>query len=315
MTGYDVLDPDHRPENPLSDLDILQLRTLHALLQQRSVTAAARTLRRSQPTLSGALAKLRRYFRDDLLSRSGNHYVLTPFAQQLLPLTSVAVAAVDRVFAAESAYDPSITRREFSIISSDHGISVIGGPLSDLLLREAPLARVRYVPVTPAAISREDDIYRTVDGVFMLSGYLDLPRRLDLYTDRWVCVVSAGNTRVGETLSMSDLQELPWVTTFVDPLGRTPVWRQMELLGVVPRVCAVVESFLAVPAVLRGTEAIGFLQSRVAAIAAREPDFRVLDCPFDVVPLVQSFWWHPMHDEDPAHLWLRNTLRGLRDSL
>jgi hypothetical protein len=27
MTGYDALDPDHRTENPLSDLDILQLRT------------------------------------------------------------------------------------------------------------------------------------------------------------------------------------------------------------------------------------------------------------------------------------------------
>ncbi|SLI87042.1 Uncharacterised protein [Mycobacteroides abscessus subsp. abscessus] len=67
----------------------------------------------------------------------------------------------------------------------------------------------------------------------------------------------------------------------------------MELLGVVPRVCAVTESFLALPQLIRGTEAIALLQERVAKLVASGPDFRVLDCPFDAVPLVEAFWWHP----------------------
>jgi len=157
------------------------------------------------------------------------------------------------------------------------------------LTRAAPHARVRFIPVTTEAISREDDFYRTIDGVFMPHGYLDLPRAIDLYTDRWVCVVAADNARVGERLTMADLRALPWVATFVDPLGRAPAWRQMELLGVVPRVCAVTESFLALPQLIRGTEAIALLQERVAKLVASGPDFRVLDCPFDAVPLVEAF--------------------------
>ncbi|OBJ38399.1 LysR family transcriptional regulator [Mycobacterium colombiense] len=299
----------------MAGLDVSQLRALHALLTERSVSGAAARLGRSQPTLSNSLARLRRHFGNELLSRSGNHYVLTPFAQQLLILTDAAVAAVDRVFAAEADFEPRNTTREYTVVSSDHGISVVGGPLVTRILQHAPEARLRFVPVTPAVIGREADFYRTVDGVFMPDGYLGLPRRLEIYEDRWVCVVASDNPRVAEHLTMQDLNELPWVTAFLDPFGKVPPWRQMELLGVVPRVCAAAGSFLAIPRLLKGTAAIALLQSRVADIAAAGPEFRILECPFDPVPLVESFWWHPVHDDDPAHQWLRRQLAELSQEL
>ncbi|WP_218670884.1 LysR family transcriptional regulator [Microbispora sp. GKU 823] len=296
----------------LSGLDLPQLHALHALLTERSVTGAAARLGRSQPTLSGSLARLRRHFGDELLTRSGNHYALTRFAEQLRPLTTIAVAAVERVFGAEAEFDPRQTRREFTVVSSDHGISILGGPLVARISREAPGARVRFIPVTPESISRKEEFYHTIDGVLMPHGYLDLPRNIDLYADRWVCVVSAANSRVGERLSMSDLQKLPWVATFSDPLVRAPAWRQMELLGVSPRVCAVAESFLALPHLVRGSDAVALLQERVAALVASGPEFRILECPFEAMPLVEAFWWHPLHDDDPGHAWLRRCISELQ---
>lgn len=306
------MNADRVSDLTLAALDLPQLRALHALLAERSVTGAAERLARSQPTLSSSLARLRRHFGDDILSRSGNHYVLTPFAQQLYPLTILAVAAVDRVFSAEAVFEPDRTQREFTIVSSDHGISVVGGLLLAGLMEEAPSARIRFISPTPEMFGREGDFYRTVDGAFMPDGYLNLPRRLDLYSDRWVCLVSAQNSRVGDSLTMADLRQLPWVTTSVDPVNRSPAWRQMELLGVVPRVCAVADSFLAMPRLIVGSNAITMLQSRVAQIAAPGPEFRLLECPFDVVPLIESFWWHPMHDDDPAHAWLRGLMERHR---
>ncbi|MTD54625.1 LysR family transcriptional regulator [Amycolatopsis pithecellobii] len=306
------MDSANQGEPRPSGLDLPLLHALHALLTERSVTAAAARLGRSQPTLSSALARLRRHFGDDLLTRSGNHYVLTRFAEQLRPLTGVAVAAVGRVFSAEAEFDPGETRREFTIVSSDNGISVLGRRLVARVARDAPGARIRFLPVTPESISRKDEFYRTVDGVLMPHGYLDLPRNIDLYTDRWVCVVSAENTRVGERLTMTDLQELPWVATFEDPLERAPAWRQMEMLGVVPRVCATAESFLTMPQLVRSSDAVALLQERVAALVATGPEFRILECPFDAIPLVEAFWWHPIHDDDPGHSWLRGCLADLR---
>ncbi|MFC4535987.1 LysR family transcriptional regulator [Sphaerisporangium dianthi] len=296
-------------------LDTVHLQALHALLVERTVTGAALRLGRTQPTLSAALARLRRHFRDDLLTRVGNHYELTPFAQQLCPLAAVAVAAVERVFSAQAGFDPARSGRTFSIVSSDYGIGVVGEHLVGVLERSAPHARVRFEPVTAEAFSRNPDFYRTVDGVFMPQGYIELPRRLDLFRDRWVCVVAEDNPVVGDRLTMADLDVLPWVTTFQDPMGRAAAWRQMELLGVTLNVIAVVDSFLAVPRLVRRTGAIALVQERLALRVAEALGVRTLDCPFEAVPLVEAFWWHPMHDADPGHAWLRRHLADMRDRL
>ena len=68
-------------------LDLNLLISLDALLQERSVSRAAQRLGLSQPTLSAALARLRRHFGDELLARSGNSYALTPLAERLLEST------------------------------------------------------------------------------------------------------------------------------------------------------------------------------------------------------------------------------------
>jgi len=43
------------------------------------------------------------------------------------------------------------------------------------------------------------------------------------------------------------------------------------------------------------------IRDRVAGV-------RVLPCPFDAVPITETFWWHPMYRTDPAHIWLREVL-------
>ncbi|WP_020498726.1 LysR family transcriptional regulator [Sciscionella marina] len=305
---------ESEPAN-LHSLDNNHLHALHALLTERTVTGAAQRLGRTQPTLSAVLARLRRHFSDDLLTRSGNHYQLTPFAAQLLPLTNVAVVAVERVFSAESSFDPAGSERVFTIVSSDYGISVIGAHLVALLEKRAPRASVRFEPVTPDVLSRDPEFYRTVDGVFMPHGYLDLPRSMDLFRDRWVCVAAADNPAIGDRLSMAELRNLPWVATFGNPLGRAPAWRQMELLGVTPRVCATADSFLSMLQLVRRTGGLALVQHKLAAGMAEALGVRILPCPFDAVPIVEAFWWHPMHDPDSAHAWLRGLLTEARAEL
>ena len=53
-------------------LDLNLLLILDALSEERSVTAVARRLRISQPTVSFSLNKLRDFFQDELFVRQGN---------------------------------------------------------------------------------------------------------------------------------------------------------------------------------------------------------------------------------------------------
>ena len=43
-----------------------------------------------------------------------------------------------------------------------------------------------------------------------------------------------------------------------------------------------------------------FDHNRIVAIRA-DMSVRVLPCPFEVAPLVEAIWWHPMYDDDPEH--------------
>ena len=75
-------------------LDLNLLVTLNALLEERSVTRAAERVGVSQPAASAALGRLRRHFGDELLTRSGGRYSLTPLGVELLPRTVEALRSV-----------------------------------------------------------------------------------------------------------------------------------------------------------------------------------------------------------------------------
>ena len=52
-----------------------------------------------------------------------------------------------------------------------------------------------------------------MDGVVLPHGYLSRLPHVDLFTDRWVCVVSADNDDVGDRLTLDELAAMPTVLT------------------------------------------------------------------------------------------------------
>lgn len=290
----------------LARLDLNLLVALDALLEHRSVSRAAEQIGLSQPAVSAQLARLRRHFGDELLTRVGNQYRATPLAVQLRERVRAAVTGVERVFAAEPAFDPATTTREFSLAMSDYGVAVLGTALAGRLSAEAPAARLRFAPNTPALVDRAAHALTGIDLLLMPHGFVDgLPHR-DLYRDEWVFVAADGNAAVGDGLTVELLQRLPWVMSYHGPTASTPAARQMRMLGIAPTAQVVTESFMTVPALVAGTDRIALLQRRLADRLGPAAGVRVLAPPVEIAPLVEAIWWHPMYDDDPEHLYLRD---------
>ncbi|MFJ7215062.1 LysR family transcriptional regulator [Amycolatopsis sp. NPDC098790] len=292
----------------LRSLDLNLLVALDALLVERSVTRAATRLAISQPSMSASLSRLRRHFGDELLHRVGNQYELTPLGGRLNRMVGDVLHGAERVFGSQATFDPETSERQVTVVASDYAMAVAIQALCADLDRHAPGMHVRVRHITPEFVGQGDEGFRAVDGVFMPHGFLpDLPHT-DLYQDRWVCVVATENPEVGERLTLADLARLPWVDAFGGPRGSTPAARQLQLLGVEPVVQVTADSFLGVPFLVAGTRRIALLQERLARRIADRPDLRILDCPFEAVPLVEAFWWHPVYEHDIEHAWLRERL-------
>lgn len=290
----------------LANLDLNLLVSLDALLEQRSVTRAAQQLGLSQPALSASLARLRRHFGDELLSRVGNEYRLSPLAAQLKPRVRLALDGVERVFIAQPQFDPASSTRQFSVQLSDYASALLGSRLSELLAEAAPGARLRLPHNTPETVDHAEQTLLTTDVLVLPHGFItDLPHE-DLIRDRWVIVVSADNPDIGDELTIEQLEVLPWVATYHGPTASTHAARQLRMAGIEPRVEVVTESFLTVPWLVAGTRRIALLQERLVHLLAADVGVRALPCPFEVGPLIDAMWWHPVYDRDPEHSFFRD---------
>jgi DNA-binding transcriptional LysR family regulator len=305
-----------RPVAHLANLDLNLMVALRELLRERNVTRAAERLGITQPAASAALSRLRRHFGDELLVRDRNGYLLTALASQLAEQVEAVCAASERLFAASSHFDPATSEREFTLVMADYTIGVMGEALSQLIHTEAPGVRLHIRLVREALTAEYADTIRFIDGLVAPPTHgFTLPntRSAELFRDRWVVLISAGNPVLarGARLGLDSLARLPWVAPYYRDhpnVPGAPVMRQLALLDIQPRIAVRVESYLAVPHFVAGTDRIALMQQRLAARLAGRGDLRVLECPGDPEPIVEALWWHRQYEDDVAHAWLRRLI-------
>lgn len=303
------------PKDVLARLDLNLLISLAALLEERSVTRAAERLRLSQPALSASLAKLRRHFNDQLLARHGNIYELTPLAARLLEPVSLALESVRRVFESESDFDPRSSTREFQIYGSDYGFATVGQAVSRLAAHEAPGVKFRFALHSPRIVEEAHDLLRTSDGLLIPHGHVTALGSDDLWSDSWVIIADEQHPELGEELTLSDLASNPWALTYQSKAAFTSAGQQLQSLGIEFDVHVVVQSFLAMPFYILGTRRLALIQASLVTTIMRIPGLRVFKPPFEAVPVANALWWHPLHENDPGHQWMRALFRRAGEEL
>lgn len=288
----------------LARLDLNLVVALRALLEERNVTRAGQRVGLSQPAMSAALARLRRHFDDDLLARVGGHYELTALGQVLLERTSTAYDVIERLFSSQATFDPANESREFKLVASDYAVAVFGAELARVVHEEAPGIRLRFTQTPPTVVDDTTTLLSTVDGLLMPHGVISDFPATDLYDDRWVFVIADDHPSVEDRLTRENLADLPWVT--YQRTYDAPAVRQLGMLGVEPRVEVSVDSFQLLPLLVAGTRRIAMVQARLAHLLAPIAPVRVVEPPYEAVPLQEAMWWHPVHTHDAAHIWLRD---------
>jgi len=123
--------------NGLNRFDLNTLVALKALLDERHVTRASNTLSLTQSALSRTLARLRQYFDDPLLVKSGKHLSLTPKAVRLYEPLTLVLEQVSALLKPEY-FEPESAKDSISIATNDYGSHTLLPKLVPLLNEVAP---------------------------------------------------------------------------------------------------------------------------------------------------------------------------------
>ena len=196
----------------LFDLNLLV--ALDALLTERNVTRAGNRLNLSQSAMSGALARLRHYFRDELLVPVGRQMVLTPVAEGLVVPVRDILLQIRGTLGSKPTFDPSTATRHLSLAVSDYVTEILMADVLRTARCDAPHITFELRPVGRRASedleSGELDFLIAPDGYVLSSQPTEV-----LFEDTYTCVIWERNQAIGKTMSLEQYLDLGHVVVNV----------------------------------------------------------------------------------------------------
>ncbi|MGH8781665.1 LysR family transcriptional regulator [Paraburkholderia sp.] len=291
----------------MAEPDLNLLFALNALLTEKNVTRAARSLQLSASAMSRTLTRLRAETGDPLLVRAGRDMVLTPYAEEIRERTENIVRDARAVLRpAPVAPDFSTLRRTFTIRANESFVEAFGAQLIAEVTSLAPFVRLHFAskPEKSATSLREGSADLEI-GVLEEMG--PEVRVRALFRDRFLGVIRKGHPLERERkVTLKRYAAFGHVAT---PYGRQiteSLDAAIALAGLERTIVARVPSFPAALAVVRASDLVAllpasFMQTQSAAsVIAHSFDLPVATDGFTV-----SQMWHPRLEVDPVHRWLR----------
>jgi DNA-binding transcriptional LysR family regulator len=284
----------------IATLDLNLLLVFDAIEREDSIVRAASRLGMSQPAASHALG-------DDLFIRTAHGMRPTVHARRLAEYARRALMELELGLRA-TLFDPASSARTFSIAVDNYSAVVLTGPLLGAIRRAAPQVRVTFRP------SGTMDVEQMMDN-----GELDLilgePGQQrnrfateTLFPDDFVVVHRARPDVANDPLTIEVFASQPHLhlsstrdhTAFVDrTLKEHGLTRPIE--HSVP--------LLACEAVLAHCDALLVMRRAMAKTFSARGTVLVYDLPFSSPAVTTCMRWDRRLDSEPAHAWLRDTLR------
>lgn len=301
-----------------SRLDLNLLRVLDALLREGSTVGAGRHLGLSQPAVSAALGRLRHALGDPLFIRQGQGLVPTSFAAEIeVPLRAV-MNELETVLAGRGAFNPGKAQLDFRISGTDFFASMLMPRLGAWLHKEAPGVRLQLLDLVPDhyvdALERQDiDIALLPDQSFP-SWIAHEP----LFHAEFAVVARQGHPALtsagvapGDVIPVELFCALDHV--LCSPDGRFHGLGDAALarIGLARRVVMSVPVFEGVLQVVAASDLIALFPRALAEHRAKGSGIAIYTPPFEIPPPRLCMIWHRRHNSEPAHQWLRNTIREI----
>ncbi|NDP43879.1 MAG: LysR family transcriptional regulator [Aromatoleum sp.] len=279
------------------------------IYRTHSMTRAAERLDLSQPTASIWLSKLRRAWHDPLFVRTSAGMQPTPRADALIGPAREALSLLRRLSGDEPVFDPAAAHRNFRICMTD---------ASHITLLPRILAHVRgvgpEVRLDVANISAGTAHMLETGEADIALGYIPGLEagfhEQRLYTQDFICLVSAQHPRIGAVFTARAYKEEAHIG-ILSSTSYPMLQNSLRSQGIERRVQLELPGFLGLGAIVSSTDLIATVPRTIGEALARMGPMKVFACPVKVPTFTVKQYWHARYHHDPGVRWLRGVCAQL----
>ncbi|MFT8716039.1 LysR family transcriptional regulator [Gluconobacter potus] len=290
------------------DLDLL--RYLQVLVEEESVSQAARRLKVSDAAMSRHLATLRTVFGDPILVLSGRRMVATTFANRIRDRVQSIVRDADALVNDSETLNLRNLSPRFTIRANDLIVGAFGHAILMALKRDCPGCSIVFSPETEEAAS---DALRN-SRIDLYVGATDDLRpetmRQTLFLTSFRVMVREGHPIFARGITPQTLVDYDHISVSRKGLPYGPIDTVLkERYGLTRPIAMVVPTYHSMIETMRETDMILPLPDIVIdRLPLSQIQLAAFDFPFDLPPVTSLQAWHPRVDTDGVHRWLRDTV-------
>lgn len=296
------------------NLDLNLLAALDTLIRVRNVSRAAEEMFITQSAMSNALGRLRDYFDDPLLIQVGRSMELSPLAVSLeQPLRDIIVR-IDAAVVATPSFVPETSTRSVNLVVSDYTLNTLMPVFLRQVANRAPGLQINFTPqqnYPHLLLERGEADLLIAPSIFCSTNH---PSE-QLFEDPFLCMVSESMPLKNGKISRKAFLAAGHVVMQPPGGGISFAQRACKQQGMTIKAEVTTFSFWSLPLLIRGTNRVALLQSKLAEQAVKQGGLKTAIPPVDIPALEQSMQWHSYRTRDPALAWVREQVREAAEKL
>jgi len=288
----------------MSGVDLNLFLVLHAVMEERSATRAAKRLHVTQSAVSNSLARLRDLFGDPLFVREGRGIVPTRRTEELAPLVATMVGQVALALESGRGFDNLHSTRTFTLCVADSHQACDVPPIAAAFARRMPSATLRVV--SPDFLLASDGLATgQVDAAFFPQPAVPPGHRFHpLFEEQATLVVRRDHPIVKRAITREQFNTLPQIDVQValgNPgTGNRVAVQHWKQSGLRRKVALVVPSFVTAAMTAARTDYLAGLPDRVASLFTGLLPLRVVTPAFPMPSIATVLVWHERTHADPG---------------
>lgn len=298
-----------------SNFDLNLLVVFKAIYEEKNLTRAGQRLHLSQPAVSHALNRLRSAFNNQLFVRHGHQMVPTPLAEKLRSDVQEILGLTEEMLDGWEAFDPGKSTRNFLVGIQDYPLLAVLPRLMEVINKTAPGISIKtsHLRKEERKIALEEGRLDMVIGVRQEFG--SNIRQQYLFSDREVCIMRKDHPCLASTLTLEQYLEAEFIDLSVSEYEEQAIDVKLKEMGKRRNIRLVVENEVVIPHLVAGSDLLANVVLLIAeAFAASLPiEIRPLPVPITDIKFYQ--YWHTRHQKDPAHAWLRQTIKNVCEAI